>query len=149
MKREVSKKVPEAAKKKPSKKAVLSVIEEESPQKGELPADIEKLPMKKISPQDLGIRYKCYKCDTKFYDLGRPEPLCPSCGANQNDDESKAIHKRKRRRRFFTGKTEAHIVAPEENEDLHEAVNESDAEYALDVDDITLEDHEDKEESEE
>lgn len=31
----------------------------------------------------LGIRYVCFTCGTKFYDLNRPEPLCPECGADQ------------------------------------------------------------------
>lgn len=32
-----------------------------------------------------GTRYECFNCSTKFYDLGKPDPLCPKCGANQND----------------------------------------------------------------
>ena len=34
---------------------------------------------------ELGRKYTCYSCHTKFYDLGKPEPLCPGCGANQRD----------------------------------------------------------------
>jgi hypothetical protein len=34
---------------------------------------------------DLGRKYECFRCHTKFYDLGRPEPVCPKCGANQKD----------------------------------------------------------------
>ena len=34
---------------------------------------------------ELGTKYDCYNCGTKFYDLGKPEPLCPKCAANQND----------------------------------------------------------------
>jgi len=33
----------------------------------------------------LGTKYDCYNCGTKFYDLGKPEPICPKCGANQKD----------------------------------------------------------------
>ena len=33
----------------------------------------------------LGQRYICFECETKFYDLNRPEPTCPSCGANQRE----------------------------------------------------------------
>jgi hypothetical protein len=33
----------------------------------------------------LGGRYACYQCGTKFYDLNRPEPLCPECGADQRE----------------------------------------------------------------
>ena len=34
----------------------------------------------------LGKRFACYQCGTKFYDLMRPEPLCPKCGADQRED---------------------------------------------------------------
>lgn len=33
----------------------------------------------------LGTRYACFQCGTKFYDLNRPEPLCPECGADQRE----------------------------------------------------------------
>lgn len=33
----------------------------------------------------LGNKFDCYSCGTKFYDLGKPEPICPKCGANQKD----------------------------------------------------------------
>lgn len=36
--------------------------------------------------RDLGKKYTCFKCTCKFYDLGRPEPLCPRCGADQRED---------------------------------------------------------------
>jgi len=34
----------------------------------------------------LGKRYTCFECGLKFYDLNRPEPLCPKCGADQRND---------------------------------------------------------------
>jgi predicted nucleic acid-binding Zn-ribbon protein len=33
--------------------------------------------------KDLGTKHLCFKCGTKFYDLRKPEPLCPKCGADQ------------------------------------------------------------------
>jgi predicted nucleic acid-binding Zn-ribbon protein len=38
---------------------------------------------------DLGRKYTCYSCHTKFYDLGKLLPLCPKCGADQRDAEEK------------------------------------------------------------
>ncbi len=35
--------------------------------------------------KDLGAKYTCFKCGTKFYDLKKPEPLCPKCGADQRE----------------------------------------------------------------
>jgi uncharacterized protein (TIGR02300 family) len=32
----------------------------------------------------LGKKHTCYSCNTKFYDLGKEEKLCPKCGADQN-----------------------------------------------------------------
>lgn len=50
----------------------------------------------------LGTKYECYNCNTKFYDLGKSEPICPKCGANQKDavqSESPAASQSSRRRR--------------------------------------------------
>ena len=35
--------------------------------------------------RDLGTKYICYKCGTKFYDLKKPVPTCPKCGADQRE----------------------------------------------------------------
>jgi len=34
---------------------------------------------------DLGKKYDCFNCHTKFYNLGKPEAICPKCGANQKN----------------------------------------------------------------
>lgn len=31
----------------------------------------------------LGRKWNCFQCAASFYDLNRPEPLCPRCGADQ------------------------------------------------------------------
>ena len=33
----------------------------------------------------LGFRWSCDRCGAKFYDLGKEEPLCPKCSADQRD----------------------------------------------------------------
>ena len=35
--------------------------------------------------RDLGTKYVCFKCSTKFYDLKKPVPACPKCGTDQRD----------------------------------------------------------------
>ncbi|MCL2013150.1 MAG: FYDLN acid domain-containing protein [Cystobacterineae bacterium] len=35
--------------------------------------------------KDLGKKYVCFKCGARFYDLRRPEPICPKCGADQRE----------------------------------------------------------------
>lgn len=32
--------------------------------------------------KDLGTKHICWKCGTKFYDLKKPDPACPKCGAD-------------------------------------------------------------------
>lgn len=39
----------------------------------------------------LGTKFECYSCGTKFYDLGKNDPLCPKCGANQKDVTSSDV----------------------------------------------------------
>jgi hypothetical protein len=34
----------------------------------------------------LGIKFTCFKCTTKYYDLNKQEPVCPECGADQRED---------------------------------------------------------------
>ena len=48
----------------------------------------------------LGSKHECSACSTKFYDLGKPETVCPSCGAEvaeENGAESKASSKSKKK----------------------------------------------------
>ena len=36
-----------------------------------------------MAVKDLGTKYTCFKCNTKFYDMRKPEPVCPKCGSDQ------------------------------------------------------------------
>ncbi|HYK05770.1 MAG TPA: FYDLN acid domain-containing protein [Thermoanaerobaculia bacterium] len=46
---------------------------------------------------ELGKKYTCYSCHTKFYDLGKPVPLCPKCGADQRDADEAPVYTAPRR----------------------------------------------------
>jgi uncharacterized protein (TIGR02300 family) len=35
--------------------------------------------------RDLGSKFVCFKCNTKFYDMKKPEPVCPKCGTDQRE----------------------------------------------------------------
>jgi hypothetical protein len=37
-----------------------------------------------MTKKKLGNKYVCYQCGCKFYDLSRPKPICPKCGADQS-----------------------------------------------------------------
>ena|SRR5713226_3128050 len=60
---------------------------------------------------ELGKKYTCYSCHTKFYDLGKPEPLCPKCGADQRDAEETPVITSHRGRRVVV--VEEPIEEPE------------------------------------
>lgn len=96
---------------------------------------------------DLGKRFKCYKCGTKFYDLNKPAPVCPSCGEDQNNEETKKILRRKKRRPIAKAKSDARAV-PEEMEGVAEG-HEDVEEYVLDMEDIVLEESSDYKEKDE
>lgn len=44
-----------------------------------------------MSTHRLGRKFTCYSCHTKFYDLSKPEPICPKCGSDQRDAEEKPV----------------------------------------------------------
>jgi uncharacterized protein (TIGR02300 family) len=94
----------------------------------------------------LGTKYDCYNCGTKFYDLGKSEPVCPKCGANQKDavtSDSLAASQSSRRRR----KTEtAKAIDLDEEEAPLEAVEIADDEMVEpDLGDADLDDDEEEE----
>lgn len=36
-------------------------------------------------PTKWGVKYACFTCNCKFYDLNKPKAVCPKCGADQAD----------------------------------------------------------------
>ena len=58
------------------------------------------------TPQ-LGTKYTCYQCTTKFYDMKKSPPTCPKCAANQKNapPEPKQKH-------------DKHAVVEEEEEEV-------------------------------
>ncbi|HEU4520516.1 MAG TPA: FYDLN acid domain-containing protein [Thermoanaerobaculia bacterium] len=85
---------------------------------------------------DLGKKYTCYSCHTKFYDLGKPVPLCPKCGADQRDAEEKPVAASGRGRRVveeppeepeFSPEAETPAVEGDEEEDVIPAREEETA----------------------
>lgn len=94
----------------------------------------------------LGTKFDCYNCGTKFYDLGKSEPICPKCGANQKDavtSESPASGQASRRRR------KADIPKPidiEEDEAPVEAEIAEDEMVEPELADADLDDEEEEEE---
>jgi uncharacterized protein (TIGR02300 family) len=68
--------------------------------------------------RDLGTKYVCYKCSTKFYDLKKPVPTCPKCGADQREAPVvKPQTARQQRAAAAKEAAEAEVPAPEVEED--------------------------------
>jgi uncharacterized protein (TIGR02300 family) len=79
----------------------------------------------------LGVKYACFECGAKFYDLNRPEPLCPKCGADQRNRPAgevklKTLPEPRRR-------TAGRAMAPLLVEDEDEVVIEDDGELDLEL----------------
>jgi uncharacterized protein (TIGR02300 family) len=49
----------------------------------ETSADYFRAPM---AAKDLGTKFICFKCTTKFYDMKKPDPVCPKCGTDQREN---------------------------------------------------------------
>jgi len=43
------------------------------------------------STSPLGNRYVCFACQARFYDLNRPEPICPKCGSDQREKPKEVL----------------------------------------------------------
>jgi uncharacterized protein (TIGR02300 family) len=101
-----------------------------------------------IRSGSLGTKYACFKCAAKFYDLNRPEPLCPKCGADQREAPKKTSRSRSAEPEA-TARREARRMAPLLDDDEEVAV--VDKEQELDIglgvadaaDDDLLDDEED------
>src|SRR5438045_8163128 len=66
---------------------------------------------------ELGKKYTCYSCHTKFYDLGKPEPICPKCGADQRDaDEAPVVPTTRSRRAAAAAPPPAPVEEVEDND---------------------------------
>jgi uncharacterized protein (TIGR02300 family) len=95
----------------------------------------------------LGNKFECFNCGSKFYDLGKPEAICPKCGADQKNAhqaESPASSQASRKRR------KAEVVKPPvevEEEETIEVAPDDELE-APEPDDTEVEEEEDIEDEE-
>jgi uncharacterized protein (TIGR02300 family) len=63
--------------------------------------------------KDLGNKFICFKCSTKFYDLKKPDPVCPKCGSDQRDSPAMKAPEPRRSRLAAVPKV-IEPIAPEE-----------------------------------
>jgi len=89
---------------------------------------------------NLGRKYTCYSCHTKFYDLGKPVPLCPRCNADQRNAEEAPVITSHRSRRIVEVPVEEPEFSPEaenetESEETEEVVVDAEKDAPVDDDD--------------
>lgn len=92
--------------------------------------------------KDLGAKHLCFKCGTKFYDMKKPEPVCPKCGSDQRESPANKPAAETRRGRLAAvpkivepEPEEAPAVATGEDEDL-ELEGDEEAEAEAEDEDI-------------
>lgn len=83
-----------------------------------------------MATKDLGTKYVCFKCGARFYDLKKPEPLCPKCGADQR--KSPAVKPPPAEKRARAPKPAPVVEEAEAEADLDEEVEADEAEDADD-----------------
>lgn len=83
--------------------------------------------------KDLGNKFVCFKCNTKFYDMKKPDPLCPKCGADQRESPALKPQPEGRRGRLAAVPKVIEPVEPEAEEPA--AAEEEDADDLLEDDD--------------
>ncbi|WNG60382.1 TIGR02300 family protein [Archangium gephyra] len=64
--------------------------------------------------KDLGNKYVCFKCSTKFYDMKKPDPLCPKCGTDQRESPALKPASEGRRSRLSSIPKVIEPIEPEE-----------------------------------
>ncbi len=82
-----------------------------------------------MAGKDLGKKFTCFKCGTKFYDFKKPEPLCPKCGADQRQDPALKVPPERRQ------KAQPKPVPAEVEPEVEEAVDEAELDGELEDED--------------
>lgn len=81
--------------------------------------------------KDLGTKFVCFKCSSKFYDLKKPDPICPKCGSDQREAAAAKPAEGRRSRLSAVPKIIEPIEpAAEPAEDAEDEVDEDEEEIA-------------------
>ena len=89
-----------------------------------------------MAAKDLGSKYTCFKCAAKFYDLKKPEPICPKCGADQRESPALRPPDKSERKRGRAAVVVEEPVIEEESLDEDAADEQEEAEEISDDDDF-------------
>jgi uncharacterized protein (TIGR02300 family) len=87
-----------------------------------------------MPPKDLGTKHACFKCQTKFYDMKKPVPLCPKCGADQRESPALKAPPPEKRVRATPRKVVPEVDPVEGEEEVPLAEDEDEAEISEEED---------------
>ena len=73
-----------------------------------------------MAAKDLGNKFVCFKCGAKFYDMKKPEPVCPKCGSDQRESPANKPAETKRGRLAAVPKIIEPVVEPAAAEEADE-----------------------------
>jgi len=85
-----------------------------------------------------GTKFSCYVCASKFYDMRKPDPKCPKCGADPREDPAlKAAEKgsRKEAKDDYVDDSEAESFEADMDELAHD--DEGEVEEEGEPDELT------------
>lgn len=90
--------------------------------------------------KDLGTKHTCFKCGTKFYDMKKPDPICPKCGEDQRNQPKPAAEPRRGRlaaapKVIEPAEPEETPAAEEDEENLDSFGDDEDAEAGAESED--------------
>jgi uncharacterized protein (TIGR02300 family) len=74
--------------------------------------------------KDLGSKHTCFKCGTKFYDMKKPVPVCPKCGADQRESPALKSPPSEKRSRAAAKVVEPEVDEVEAAEELDEELED-------------------------
>jgi uncharacterized protein (TIGR02300 family) len=86
--------------------------------------------------KDFGTKFTCYKCSTKFYDMKKPDPVCPKCGADQREASASRASESRRSRLAAAPK----IIEPVEP--VEPAAEGEEAELEVEEEEVVADDEE-------
>ena len=88
-----------------------------------------------MAAKDMGSKFTCFKCGAKFYDMKKPEPVCPKCGADQRESPSSRAPDKAERKRTPRAVVDEPAVEEEAVEEAAAEEEEDETEEAAEDDD--------------
>ena len=96
---------------------------------------LKKIKGVQLDKEKLGNKMLCPECGTKFYDLNKPEIICPSCGFNISELIMKEIESSKIEDKNISEVSESEKT---DNDELQDDAAESDLEILDENEDETI-----------